>query len=265
MVIGSSTSDYQRLHNSISKANSALSSSIEKLSTGKNINKAADNPGAIAILAALESQTRGISQQMNTAQDEYSMLQVADGALSNTGDALGRISELATQAANGTLTDSDRQAIQGEIDQLTQQIDKTANNTTFNTKQLLDGSLNVRLSTGDNYAQAAATSAGLGISGISVTTQENASKALSTVQGAIDNLSSQRGNIGAVMNGLTSELNNLQNSLVNTMSAQSTIGDVDYASEIIKNNSADLQSQFAIKAFNMNKVNASRVLGLIGA
>lgn len=264
MVVGTTSSTYNKLHNNLLRSDSNLNSSIERLSSGKKINKASDSPSDLAVLAALQAQTRGISQQISNGMSEVSMLQTAEGALGSTSESLQRMSELAVQAANGTLTDSDRTAIQAEIDELSAGINKTASSTEFNTKKLLDGSLSVSLTNGTDFSQAAVDAASLGLSKVSVANQADASKAIESVKSAIDKVTSFRSQIGATVNGINSEISNYQTSLINTASAQSQIEDVDMAAEIINMNRDDLQSKFAIKAFDMQNVTASKVLNLLG-
>jgi flagellin len=264
MVIGTSNSSYNKLHNNLLKSNNNLSSSIEKLSSGKKINKASDDPGAIGILNALQAQGRGISQQIFTGQSEISMLQVAESGLGSTQEALQRMNELSLQAANGTLTDGDRANIQQEINQLSTQIDRNAGNTRFNERRLLDGSLNMNLSTNENFAIGDMSAKGLGVDNVSVITQEGAMAASETIRGAMERSASVRSNIGATENAINSQISNLESSYTNTLSAQSAIEDVDIASQIINMNRDVLQSTAAFKAFNMQSITASKVLDLLG-
>jgi flagellin len=263
MVIGTSNSSYNKLHNNLLKSDNNLSSSIEKLSSGKKINKASDNPGVIGVLTALQAQGRGISQQIFTGQSELSMLQVAEGGLSSNSDILQRMGDLSLQAANGTLTDGDRASIQQEIDQLSTQLDRNAGNTKFNEKKLLDGSLNMSLSTGQSFSIADASAKGLGVDKLSVGTQDGAMAASEAIKGALDKNSSMRSSIGATQNAITSQISNLESSYTNTLSAQSAIEDVDMASQIIDLNRDLLQSTMATKAFNMQSTTATRVLELL--
>ena len=107
---------------------------IERISSGKKITKASDSPSELAVLAALQAQTRSITQQISNGMSEISMLQTAEGALDSTSQSLQRMSELSVQAANGTLTDSDRSAIMAEIKELSAGIDKTTSSTSLTAK-----------------------------------------------------------------------------------------------------------------------------------
>ncbi len=121
-------------------SNSNLAKSTEKLSSGYKINRAGDNAAGLAISEKMRGQIRGLDQASSNAEDGISMIQTAEGALNETHSILQRMRELAVQAASDTNTDDDRTQIQNEIDQLTQEVDRIATTTEFNTKKLLDGS-----------------------------------------------------------------------------------------------------------------------------
>jgi flagellin len=126
---------YRQLGN----ANNAQQSSMEKLSSGLRINSAKDDAAGLAISEKMRAQVRGLDQASANAQDANSMIQTAEGALSETTDILQRMRELATQAANDTNTETDRGEIQKEINQLTSEINRIGNTTEFNTQKLLNG------------------------------------------------------------------------------------------------------------------------------
>lgn len=261
MVIRATNSD--RLHSNLIKSEEAKNKTLNRLATGKKINKGSDDPAGLAMVMSFESQTRGLLKTIGNRQDEISLFQTAEGALSSTGDMLQRMNELSIQASNGTLTSEDRGNIQLEIDQLKSQIDQTANNTVYNEKRLLDGSFNIELQDGENMALPAATAEALGVSSLNLTTPENASQAISQVSQAINNVSSQRSSLGATINSITSQTTSLQNEFINATAAQSRIEDADMAAEIINMSLQDLQSKVAIKAFKMQDEARATVLGLI--
>src|ERR1041385_6869374 len=117
------------------------SKSVEKLSSGLRINRAGDDAAGLSISEKLRAQVKGLAQAQRNAQDGISLIQTAEGALNETHSILQRMRELTVQAANDTLADSDRTAIKSEISQLGSEIDRIANSTQFNGKNLLDGSL----------------------------------------------------------------------------------------------------------------------------
>jgi len=150
--------------NSLRTNEHALSRSLTRLSTGLRINSAADDAAGLAISEKMRAQTAGLDKAVSNAQDGISMIQTAEGALNETQSILQRMRELSVQAANDTLTANDRQAIQSEIDQLTQELDRISDTTTFNTKKLLDGTASAITST-DNantkvYARGTVTNEG---------------------------------------------------------------------------------------------------------
>jgi len=123
-----------------------LNKSLERLSSGLRINRAADDAAGLAISEKMRGQIRGLNQAMRNAQDGISLIQTAEGALNETHSILQRMRELSVQAANDTLTSSDRVEIQKEITQLTNEIDRIANTTEYNTKKLLDGTTSALVS-----------------------------------------------------------------------------------------------------------------------
>ncbi|MDR7462343.1 MAG: flagellin, partial [Armatimonadota bacterium] len=134
-------------HRNLVATDNALSKSLERLSSGFRINRAADDAAGLAISEKLRAQVRGLAQAIRNAQDGISMIQTAEGALNEVHAMLQRMRELALQAANDTLSAEDRQAINQEIQQLRAEIDNVSGRTTFNGKKLLDGSLVTSLDT----------------------------------------------------------------------------------------------------------------------
>jgi flagellin len=128
-------------HRNLVATDNALSKSLERLSSGFRINRAADDAAGLAISEKLRAQVRGLAQAIRNAQDAISMIQTAEGALNEVHSMLQRMRELALQAANDTLSESDRAAINQELQQLRAELNNVSNRTTFNGKKLLDGSL----------------------------------------------------------------------------------------------------------------------------
>ena len=120
---------------------SSVSKSTEKLSSGYRINRAADDAAGLSISEKMRSQIRGLSQASTNAQDGISLIQTAEGALNESHSILQRMRELSVQAANGTETDDDREAVNNEIKQLQDELTRISDTTEFNTMKLLDGSL----------------------------------------------------------------------------------------------------------------------------
>ncbi|WP_294196634.1 flagellin [uncultured Sphingomonas sp.] len=152
-VINTNTSA-MRATNASSMASKALSTSMERLSTGKRINSAKDDAAGLAIANRMSSQTKSMAMAVRNANDGISLAQTAEGAMSEVTNMLTRMKELATQSANGTLQDSDRTALQSEMTQLTAEVNNVSKTTSFNGVNLLDGSSNsVKLQTGINANQ----------------------------------------------------------------------------------------------------------------
>ncbi len=259
MVIRTSNSD--RVHSRLLKSTEARNETLGRLASGKKINKGSDDPAGLAMVMAFESQTRGLLKQIDSRQDEISMLQTADGALASTSDMLQRISELAVQAGNGTLTDSDRQNLQYEVSQLQQQIDLNAQQAQYNGKNLLDGTMSVELQSGETFSMPAADSAALNLQNINLVSDP--ASAVSLAGSAVNQVTSMRSSAGAAINGIVSQVSSLQTEFINATSAQSRIQDTDMAAELINLSLNELQSKAAIKAFKMQDENRATVLQLL--
>jgi len=238
----------------LTKNNNAVQSTLEKLSSGKRINKAADDAAGLAISQKMQAQINGLEQAQRNSQDGISLLQTAEGGLNETQSILQRMRELAVQSSNGTLQDSDRSKIQDEVKQLTSQINTIASDTQFNKKTLLSGGLSgsgIKLQIGANETQtmtikiSAATASSLGVSGISVSSQANASSAISSIDAAIQQVSTQRANIGAYQNRLQHTINNLGTSDQNLTAADSRIEDVDMAKAMMTYTKQNILNQAA--------------------
>ncbi|MHA2856962.1 flagellin N-terminal helical domain-containing protein [Paenibacillus lautus] len=233
--------------------NTQQGKSLEKLSSGYRINRAADDAAGLAISEKMRNQIRGLEQASKNALDGISLIQTAEGALNETHSMLQRMGELFTQAANEVLTTTDTAKIKAEVDQLSAQIDAIANQTQFNTKKLLDGSTaTVKFQVGANKGETidltlknmkAATLLVDGASLKDITTDgqthANAADNLKAVQDAINTVSGARSDLGAVQNRLEHTINNLGTTSENLQAAESRIRDVDMAkemSEFTKNN-----------------------------
>ncbi len=227
--------------------NNSVSKNLEKLSSGYKINRAGDDAAGLAISEKMRSQIRGLDQASNNANDGISLIQTAEGALNETASILLRMKELATQSSNGTYQDAvDRTNIQAEITSLTSEIDRISSSTNFNKKNLLDGSVSVAASgitfqIGDqNVASQQVTltigamdATSLALTSVSLGSQTSAQAALSVIDAAINTVSTQRANLGAVQNRLEHTVNNLGVTSENLSSAESRIRDVDMASEMM--------------------------------
>ena len=228
----------------------ALQKSTEKLSSGYKINRAADDAAGLSISEKMRAQIRGLDKASDNAQDGISLIQVAEGALNETHSILQRMNELATQAANDTNTSTDRTAIKAEIDQLTSEINRIQSTTQFNTQNLLDGKFKSKnLQIGSLKGQTIKISisnmnaATLGVSGLTVDKNSTAGVSMSKIQAAIDKVSTQRSNLGALQNRLEHTINNLDTTSENTSAAESRIRDTDMADEMVRYSKNNILSQ----------------------
>jgi len=138
-------------NNALANNDNALSASLERLSTGLKINRAKDNPAGLAMAKRMNAQLKGLGTANDNAGDGISVINIADGAMSEVSDMLQRINELTVKAANGTITDDDREIIQEEIEQLKEEIERVKDTTQFNGQNLLDGTFNVKGYTDHDY------------------------------------------------------------------------------------------------------------------
>jgi flagellin len=218
-----------------------MGKSLEKLSSGLRINRAGDDAAGLSISEKMRAQIRGLDMAVKNAQDSISLIQTAEGALTETHAILQRMRELAVQAANDTNVGTDRKALQDEVDQLTAEITRIANNTEFNTQKLLDGSFTGKVfHIGANINQSISLSinsmnaSNLGVDAIVLTNQASANAAISVINAAIEEVSTERSKLGAYQNRLEHTINNLQVSSENLTAAESRIRDVDMAREMMQ-------------------------------
>lgn len=241
-------------HRALGNNNNATSKSLEKLSSGFKINRAGDDAAGLAISEKMRSQIKGLETAQTNANDGISMVQTAEGALTEVHSMLNRMVELATKSANGTVeTTVDRSAIQAEVTALSSEIDRIATHTKFNGTALLSGvNTAVTLQVGETSAQTISvsltnmSSASLSVNSTTlVSTQTAASAAIATINTAINKVSTQRAALGAVQNRLEHTINNLSVTSENLTAAESRIRDVDMAKEMMSFTKNNILSQAA--------------------
>jgi flagellin len=254
---------------------SAQAKNTEKLSSGYQINRAADDAAGLTISEKMRSQIRGLTQASKNAQDGISCVQTAEGALGEVEDMLQRMNELAVKSANGTNTTQDREAIQKEVDSLVSEIDRVATSTNFNTQNLLNGSfkdgksLQVGAYSGTSVEieikiAAMSSKSILSTNSLKVSSQASAKTAIEKITRAIASVSAQRSELGAVQNRLEHTIKNLDNVVENTTSAESTIRDTDMASmmvEFTKNNILAQAGQSMLAQANQSNQGVLSLLG----
>lgn len=221
--------------------NNQVSKSLEKLASGYRINRAGDDAAGLAISESMKAQIKGLEAASSNSQDAISLVQTAEGALTEVHDMLNRMVELATKAANGTYTDAQRGNYQDEIEALQDEIDRIADSTKFNDTALLDGTFqNKDMQVGTSAAETISVSItgmradDLGVSGVNVSTQAGASDAIEDINNAINTVSKARSGLGATQNRLEHTINNLDTTAENLSAANSRIRDTDMAKEMMK-------------------------------
>ena len=252
----SAMNTYSRL----TSANASKSGSLAKLSSGLRINKAGDDAAGLSISEKMKNQVSGLTQATRNAQDGISLIQTAEGALNETHSILNRMRDLTIQAANATNSGDDITAIESEITELAAEITRIADTTQFNTKTLLNGDLTgsgagVVLQIGANTDQSITVKIGdMSATGLSVDSLDiensgsnttNTDASLTSIDGAIKNVSEQRANLGAVQNRLEHTINNLTATKENLAEANSRIRDVDMAEEMMEFTKSNILSQAA--------------------
>ena len=236
--------------------NTNLARSTEKLSSGYRVNRAADDAAGLSISEKMRGQIRGLEQASTNAEDGQSLIQTAEGALSEIHSVLQRMRELTVQASNDTNVSADRKAIAKEVRALTSEINRIATQTQFNTMGLLSGNFkNKKLQVGANTNQtisitiSSMTAAKLGVSAtviakvISTKTGADITKLITTVNTAIQKVSTQRSALGALQNRLDHTIANADNMAENLQSSESKIRDVDMADEMVAYSASSILQQ----------------------
>ena len=238
--------------NLLGQNNTRLSNSVERISSGLRINKAADDAAGLAISEGLRSDIRTLRQAVRNSNDGVSLINIAEGALNEQASMLIRLRELASQAATGTTGSTERATIQLEFNALRNEIDRITHTTRFNDQNLIDGSLassvssanqifiqvgmdnnaNSRINLNEQLDLKAITVSALNIDSLSVTGASGALDALESINTAIGSVTAIRGQVGSVQNRLVRTISNLNISVENLQAAESQIRDADIAQEV---------------------------------
>ena len=267
----------------LTAANTAKTNSLAKLSSGSRINKAGDDAAGLAISEKMKSQIGGLTQAKRNAQDGISLVQTAEGALNETHSILERMRDLAVQGGNGTLTSSDKGAINKELKALHEELSRIATTTQFNKQSLfaasntanakaaftfqigansgqtlkveigqMDGSNLLKNKVDSFYLQTDAAKNGI-----------TAGKMISQIDAAIQTVSDQRAGLGAVQNRLEHTINNLTATNENLSDANSRIRDVDMAEEMMTFTKSNILSQAATSMLAQANAMPNSVLNLL--
>ena len=254
-----------------------LDSSLEKLSSGSRINKAADDAAGLAISENLKAQIRGIRQARRNSEDGISLIQVSEGGLNEISNILIRLRELSVQAASDTLGEKERQFTDLEFQNLSQEIERISQSANFNQIPLLNGQgglLEIQVNTGNDPfkdrimydgSKMAASTESLGIVGLGVSTKAGAQGSLDVLDNAIVRVNGVRAELGALQNRLQSTINALAINDENLSAANSRVRDVDVAAETAELTKNNILVNSGITVLSQANQSASLALKLLNS
>ncbi|MBN2724682.1 MAG: flagellin FliC [Deltaproteobacteria bacterium] len=261
----------------LSKTQGALKNNMSKLSSGFRVRSAADDAAGLAISEKMKAQIRSLTQAERNANDGVSLIQTADGALNELHGIMDRMRELGVQSANGTYTNDDRKFLNDEFGALKSEIDRIVKVTEFNGHKLADGTnTNINFQVGINSTtndQITVSLASMGtsnlggatkVSALSVSTATKALSAISMIDDAISDISTQRSKLGAVQNRLQISVSNLASYRENLSSANSQIRDVDIAQETADMARNNILMQAGVSVLAQSNQMPQIALNLIG-
>jgi flagellin len=259
--------------NSLKKTQDSLSNTLGRISSGMRINRAGDDAAGLAVATQLNVEAESMEQAMRNANDGVSIIQTAEGATNEVTNILNRMRELAVQSSSETLGDNERVYINEEFDQLNQEIGRIAEVTEFNGVLLSNNSTtSIQVQVGiDNAASSQIQiSLGdlrntiLGVGALDLSSSTGAQAAITAIDTAIDNVSSQRSSLGAVQNRLESSLSNSTDYLESLRSAESQIMDADFAKESTEMSKFQIMQQAGVASLAQAKNINQAVLSLLG-
>jgi len=275
-----------RINNNIASINAqrhlttnsaTLNRSLERLSSGLRINKAADDAAGLAVAEKMSSELIGLRQSSRNTAQAITMVQTAEGGYDEISGVLKRLKELAVQSSDDSLSNSDRDAIEVEVAQQLAEIDRIANSTTFNGTSLITGgtsgtSFTFQVGAGGSNDQIAITMKGANtnalaslntISSANFGTATSASTAIDTIDNAINSLNLNRADIGAFQNRLERVSSNLGTMIENTAAAESVVRDADIASEVANMTRAQILVQAGISMLGQANITPQNALALL--
>jgi flagellin len=262
-----------------------VAKSIERLSSGQRINRAADDASGLAVSEKMRSQIRGLNQAERNIQNGVSFIQTSEGYLQETQDILHRLRELSVQSANGIYTDEDRMQIQVEVSQLIDEVNRIASHAQFNGMNIMTGAFaqdsainrvmqfqvganmdqNEQVYIGTMTAQALGLQNAQGDGGvINIATPENANQAIGSLDSALQQLSKQRADLGAYQNRFEMAAEGVAIAAENLQASESRIRDADMASEMVTYTKDQILSQAGNAMLAQANVRTQSVLQLLG-
>ncbi len=266
--------------NQLSVNGSSLQKTLMALSSGSRINSGADDAAGLAIADGLHANVTALSQSARNATDGLGMLQVADGSLAQVTALLNRAVTLATESSNGTVSDSQRTALDAEFTAIKDEIDRIGSNTTYNGNQVFSGntssvyltdgtsggSSSIDITVGTVAQDGIGFSTGLtavDLSGDDLTSDTNAQAALTDISSAIANVAADRGTLGASMNRLQSASNVISNQVQNLSAAEDGIRSADMGAEVSAMSKFSILQQTGIAALQQSNQMQQAVLKLL--
>ena len=256
-------------YRNLSVSDGQMNKSLEKLSSGFRINRAADDAAGLAISEGLRAQVGGLKVAVRNAQDGVNVVQTADGALNESSAILQRMRDLAVQASNdGAQSTTSKASAQAEFAELSTELGDIATKTKFNGQALLDGNFDkdfqVGADAGDtlNVTIGDMSETGLGVDSLDLTT--GASAAITALDTAIASVSAQRGQLGATQNRLEHKINNINVTVENLAASESAIRDTDMAQEMTKFTRSQILQQAGTSMLAQANSSQQSVLKLLG-
>jgi len=257
-------------HRQLLQTDKTLSNSLERLSSGLRINRAADDSAGLAISQRLRSQVEGMKMASQNAEQAKNVVQTAEGFLNEIHNMLGRMRVLAVQAAADVVTDSDRTSLHAEFSLLRDEIDRISSAAEYNNKNLLDGSFAGTFQIGAQgntnnqitFSIDSVSTENLGIDSSSIETLSGAFDALTELDTAIDAVSTTRSNLGTIQNRLAYTVASVDNAAENLSSSESTIRDLDISNEITNFTKAQILVQAGVSMLAQANAVPQNVLAL---
>lgn len=262
MVVPISGGTFSHLLNTINRNRSGLQNSLKRISSGRRLNQAGTDAAASALSTELRSEISSLTQAVSNVETGANFTRIADGGLAGVSDLVNRGRELAIQSSNGTLSDSQRQALNQEFTQIQSEIDRLTGSLEFNGQKLLDGSLasgadpvNIQAGSGsgaDNQISLnvveSVTTESLGIANSDISTSQDALQAVDDFERATQTLNAARGQVGAVGNRLASSANGLNSQIENLTQAESGLADTNLAEEVTLLQQGLLRFEISLRA-----------------
>ena len=276
MIINHNISSMNALRN-LSVNSNSMSKTMEKLSSGYRINRAADDAAGLAISEKMRAQISGLNQAQRNAQDGISLMQTAEGAMAEVHSMLRRMRDLAIQAANGTNDADDKAKLQSEVAQLVSEISGIAIRTEFNGMKLLNGDIaevsfqigansnqTIQVGLTDMRVTGGADATITALASLSIETGADAQAAVDTLDAAISTISATRSDFGAVQNRLEHTIKNLATTEENLQASESRIRDADMAYQMSQLTKNQILQQAGTAMLAQANMKSQSVLSLLG-